>query len=181
MDGFGVNQLYGVDSCLMRPKQSFLMVAISLACASGVSAQIGVLPQKDTTLQSATDEKFKVGDVWEYETRKGEEKSTVTILKVDISPELGVIVHVAVYKIKLANCHGGPSPDSVPHMPFARRALDASVTKRVASGQPLPDYSDGYEEWKQAYSEKKAGIYVISVSKAVAVAEKTYRSGIGCN
>src|SRR5207253_9546976 len=73
----------------MRPKQSFLVVAILLAYASVVSAQIGVLPQKDTTLQGATDEKFKIGDVWEYETRKGEEKSTVTILKVEISRELG--------------------------------------------------------------------------------------------
>ena len=158
-----------------------LAVAVLLANANTACAQIGVLPQKDTTLQDATDEKFKVGDVWEYATRKGEENSTVTILKVENSPELGVIVHIGVDKVKLANCHhGGPSPDSVPHMPFARRALDASVTKRVATGQPLPDYSDGYEEWREAYIDKKAGIYVIAVAKAVAVAEKTFRSGIGC-
>ena len=96
------------------------------------------------------------------------------------SPELGVIVHVAVDQIKLANCHGGPSPDAVPHMPFARKALDGSVTKKIASQQPLPDYREGYQEWKAAYGKKKAGIYVISVAKAVAVAEKPYRSGIGC-
>src|SRR6516165_5292875 len=59
-----------------------------------------VLPQNDTTLRDATDEKFKVGDVWEYETRKGEEKSTVTILKVENSPEPGAIVHIAVDKVK---------------------------------------------------------------------------------
>src|SRR4029077_19953041 len=147
---------------------------------SPVGAQIGVLPQKDTALRDATDDKFKVGDVWEYETRKGEEKSAVTILKVDSSPELGVIVHIAVEKVKLVNCHGAPSPDSVPHMPFARRALDASVTKKVASGQPLPDYREGYETWKEAYSKKKAGIYTVGISTAVGVAEKTYRSGIGC-
>lgn len=165
----------------MKPKLSLLAAIILLACGRTASAQIGVLPQKNTTLQDATDDKFKVGDVWEYETRKGEEKSTVTILKVDNSPELGVIVHVAVERVTLANCHGGRSPDSVPHMPFARQALDASVTKKIASGQPLPDYSDGYEEWKEAYTTKKAGIYVITVAKAVAVAEKTYRSGIGCD
>jgi len=91
-----------------------------------------------------------------------------------------VIVHIAVDKVKLVNCHGGPSPDFVPHMPFARRALDGSVTKKVASKQPLPNYRDGYEEWKEAYLRKKAGIYVIPVSKAVGVAEKTYQSGIGC-
>src|SRR5207253_5509873 len=110
----------------MRPKQSFLVVAILLAYASVVSAQIGVLPQKDTTLQGATDEKFKIGDVWEYETRKGEEKSTVTILKVEISRELGAIVHVAVNKVKLANCHGGPSPDSVPHIDRKSTRLNSS-------------------------------------------------------
>src|SRR5262249_11992389 len=91
-------------------------------------AQIGVLPQKDTTLHETTDEKFKVGDEWEYRTRKSEETSTLLILKIESSPELGVIVHVGVNKIRLANCHGGREPDSVPHMPFARRALDDSVT-----------------------------------------------------
>ena len=164
----------------MRPGTWFLAAIVSFASVSTTAAQIGVVPEKDTTLQDATDEKFKVGDVWEYATREGEEKSTITILKVERSPELGVIVHIAVNKIKLANCHGGPSPDSVPHMPFALRALDGSVTKKI-SKQPFPDYRDGYEEWKEAYSKKKAGIYVIAVSQAVAVAEKTYQSGIGCN
>ena len=165
----------------MKPRKWLLAVIFSLASLSTASAQIGVLPQKDTTLLEAADEKFKVGDLWEYATREGEEKSTLTILKLENSPELGVIVHIAVDKVKLANCHGGPSPDSVPHMPFARRALDGSVTKKVGSKRPLPNYRDGYEEWKDAYSRKKAGIYVIAVSKAVAVAEKTYQSGIGCD
>ena len=65
-------------------------------------------------------------------------------------------------------------------MPFARRAVDDSVTKKIGSERPLPDYEDGYGEWKDAYSKKRAGIYVIAVSKAVAVAEKTLRTGIGC-
>jgi hypothetical protein len=173
--------LYGVDSCPMKPKQSLLAAAILLMCANAASAQVGVLPQKDTTLQDARDEKFKVGDVWEYETRKGEERSTITIVKVDNSPELGIIVHVAVDNVRLANCNGGPSPTAIPHMPFTRRALEASVTKKIASEQPLPNYREGYEEWKEAYLNKKAGIYVVPVAKAVTVAEETYRSGIGCN
>jgi hypothetical protein len=143
-------------------------------------SQIGVLPKKDVTLKDATDEKFKVGDVWEYDTRQGEEHSKVTILKLDISPELGVIIHVGVDNVHFSNCHGGPEPDAVPHMPFLRKALDASVRKRVASDQPLPDFQAGYEEWRSAYSQKKAGVYVINVAGAVSVAEKTFRSGIDC-
>ena len=51
---------------------------------------------------------------------------------------MGVIIHVAGNKIRLANCHVGREPDSIPYMPFARRALDRSVTKKIGSGRPLP-------------------------------------------
>jgi hypothetical protein len=164
----------------MKHWNRLLIAVVAFAFSGTTVAQIGVVPKKDTTLQDATDAKFKPGDVWEYTTREGEEHSTLTILKVDNSPELGVIVHLGVEKIKLANCRGGPSPESVPHMPFARKALDDSVTKKIASNRPLPNFREGYEEWKEAYSKKKAGIYIVGVSSAVGVAEKTYRSGIGC-
>lgn len=151
-----------------------------LLATLAASAQVGVSPKKDITLEEVTDEKFRVGDVWEYKTRPGEERSRVTIVRIDKSPKLGIIVHVAVSNIRLANCHDGPEPDSVSHMPFARRALEVSVTKRIASNQPLPTFREGYDDWKSAYTRKKAGVYVIPVAEAVTAAEKTYRHGIGC-
>jgi hypothetical protein len=164
----------------MKHCNGFLAATLAFAFAGISFAQIGTVPKKDAILRDATDDKFKPGDVWQYTTREGEEQSTLTVLKVDDSPELGVIVHIGVERIKLANCHGGPSPDSIPHMPFARKALDDSVTKKVASNRPLPNFREGYQEWKEAYAKKKAGIYIIGVAKAVSVAEETYRSGIGC-
>jgi len=65
-------------------------------------------------------------------------------------------------------------------MPFVRKALEARVKKKVASEQPLPDYEDGYQEWRTAYSKKRAGVYIIGVANAVSVAEKTFRAGLGC-
>ena len=165
----------------MKPLKWFVSIALAFFLTGAAFAQIGVLPKQDTTLREVTDTKFKPGDVWQYATRPGEEQSTLTILRVENSPELGIIVHISVARIRLTNCHGGPFPDSIPHMPFARKALDDSVTKKVASDQPLADYYAGYEEWKAAYSKKSAGIYVVGVSAAVAVTEKTYRSGIGCD
>jgi hypothetical protein len=151
----------------------------ALFCLTAL-AQVGVLPKNDVTLKDATDDKFRVGDIWEYETRKGEEHSRLTIVKIDDSPELGLIVHIGVDNVRLSNCHGGPEPEAVPHMPFTRKALEASVKRRVASEQPLPDFQGGYEEWKTAYLKKHAGVYVVSVAGAVSVAEKTFRAGIGC-
>ena len=162
--------------------RSLLPACSVILSAAIVSAQIGVMPTKDLTLATAHDPKFSVGDVWEYQTREGEERSRVTIVHVDVSPELGVIVHVAVEGIKLANCNHGPEPDNVLHMPFARKAFEASVTKKDASDHALPSgWQDGYDDWKRAYLEKKAGMYVISIADAVGVAEKTFQHGNGCD
>jgi hypothetical protein len=65
-------------------------------------------------------------------------------------------------------------------MPFARKALEASVKKKVASNQPLSAYEEGYREWREAYTQKRAGVYVVSVADAIRVAEKTFQKGIGC-
>lgn len=165
----------------MNRRKTLLFFCAALALqAVPANAQIGILPKKDVSLKESTDDKFTVGDVWEYKTRKGEEHSRITILRIDESPELGTIVHVGVDNVRLANCHPGPEPDSVPHMPFARKALEDSVLKKVASDQPLPDYREGYREWREAYEQKHAGIYVVNVAGAVSVAEKTFQNGIGC-
>ena len=66
----------------------FSGVATALLCF-GTYAQVGVAPKKDVSLKQTTDERFRVGDVWEYQTRKGEERSRATILRIDDSPELG--------------------------------------------------------------------------------------------
>jgi hypothetical protein len=165
----------------MKTQTALLVLCVMtvLACLQA-HGQVGVRPKNDVTLKESTDEKFRAGDVWEYQTRQGEEHSRITILRVDDSPELGTIVHVGVDKIRFANCHGGPEPDSVPHMPFARKALDGSIAKKVASGQPMPDYEEGYRDWREAYEQKHAGIYVVGVANAVSVAEKTFQKGIGC-
>jgi hypothetical protein len=161
-------------------KPSFFLCLITALLCVGLYAQVGILPKKNVTLKQATDEKFRVGDVWEYQTRKGEERSRITIVRIDDSPEIGTIIHIGVDNVHFANCHGGPEPDAVPHMPFTRKAFEASVKKKLASGQPLPSYGDGYQEWREAYAQKHAGVYVVTIADAVSVAEKTFQKGIGC-
>ncbi|HWY70344.1 MAG TPA: hypothetical protein VNX88_16870 [Terriglobales bacterium] len=165
----------------MKRLTSFILVfaTIAVLAVSGL-AQVGVLPKGDVRLKQAIDSKFRVGDIWGYKTRPGEEGSRLVVVRVDKSPELGIIVHVAVDSLTWKDCQNNPVPESVPHMPFAHKAVEVSVTKRIATAASLPDYRNGYEEWREAYSKKHAGVYVISVEDAVSVAEKTWRSGIGC-
>jgi hypothetical protein len=90
-----------------------------------------------------------------------EEGSRFIITGIDDSPELGVIISIAVNGLRFKNCHGGNAPNDIQHMPFARKALDASVLRRVATAQPIQMKLVGaHDEWKSAYLDKKAGICV---------------------
>ena len=159
---------------------TILVGVLSLLCG-GIRAQIGALPRNDIQLSDTSDPKFHVGDMWEYKTRLGEENSRLIVVRIDRSPELGIIVHIAVDNLTWRDCQNKPFSQAVPHMPFARKALEASLTKLMGSEvKALPDYRGGYDDWKTAFSQKKAGVYMIAVRDAISVAEQTYRTGTGC-
>jgi hypothetical protein len=120
------------------------------------------------------DEKYVVGQIWEYHTRKGEEKSTLTIVGVEKHKKLGMIVNVYVggLKIKNPNADNGLS-DEIQHLPFSKEAIEKSVTKLIGTAKKLPDYKDGYDEWRKAFDNGKAGIFTITVGESIDVMEKT--------
>ena len=131
-------------------------------------------------LRTVNDEKYKPGQVWSYKTRVGEEKSTITILRVEELADKKRIVHIRVDQIHLKNCRGGPEPESFEHMPFAREALDSSTVKLLNTG-PVPDFKNGYSEWRSAWDANNAGIYTITVLEALDVSQATFDKGLGCS
>jgi hypothetical protein len=121
------------------------------------------------------DSKFRPGQVWQYKTRSHEQNSTLTILKIESLPKLGTIIHIRVEKIRLRNCTGGPEPDKFEHMPFARDAIERSVTKLLKESS-VPDFHDGYDQWRNDCG----GVYTITVAEAITVGEETFKKNLGC-
>jgi len=114
--------------------------------------------------QEIEDGKYRVGEVWNYETRPGDEGSTFTVLKVEAWPRAGVIVHVCVEGFRVASPHAPNGVyERIGHMPFAEDAIDRSVTTRASAGSPLPDDGGGYENWRRA----RGGWFTITVAEAV--------------
>lgn len=120
------------------------------------------------------DDKYVVGQIWEYQTRKGEEKSTLTIVGVEKHKKLGTIVNIYVggLKIKNPNADGGFS-DEIQHLPFSKDAIEKSVTKLIGTTKKLPDYKDGYNEWRTAFDDGKAGVFSITVKESIEAMEQT--------
>jgi hypothetical protein len=154
----------------VRFSVGILVLVLSIAMVSYAKGKNCTIPDP------ATDSKFRPGQVWEYKTRPGEEKSFLTILRVESLPKIGTIIHIRVDKIRLRNCTGGPEPDNFQHMPFTRDAIEHSVTKLEKESSDIPDYQAGYDEWRAACG----GVYTITVAEAIAIAEAGFRKGLGC-
>lgn len=156
-----------------------IVLLLLVVPAIATLAQVGTVT-RDVTLTDSTDSKFKIGQVWHYKTRKGEEQSTLTVLKIDKSPTVGIIIHVAVGRIQYHNCMGGEAPNNIGHMPLSKKALEESVTELADSNQTVPDFFDAYSEWRALYTDHKAGIYTSAVAESLDFGEKSFRKGIGC-
>jgi len=118
--------------------------------------------------------KYHAGETWNYKTRPGEQGSILTVLRVESAPKLGVIVHVSLTGLKIRNGHS-PSGFSgeIGHMPFSEEAIDRSVTTRIGTANALPDFEDGYREWRTGFEKGKAGSFSITVAEAVGYMEST--------
>ena len=129
---------------------------------------------QDSDLKDTTDSKFKVGQMWSYKTRPGEAKSFFIVVKVETHPKLGNIIHIAVRKLKMQNPRSPDGiSDDVNHMPFSEEALTKSAVKILKEKVDLPNFRDGYQEWRNAFDAGHAGIYTITLAEAVKVMETT--------
>ena len=117
---------------------------------------------------------LKSGQIWKYNTRKGEEKSRVVILKVEDYGRKGQVVHIAVNQLKIKNqqIEGGYSKD-IGHLPFNKESLLKSLTKLEGTIDKLPEYMDGYLQWKEAFDNGEGGVFTIEVKDVVDFIEKS--------
>ncbi|MFC0426611.1 hypothetical protein [Chryseobacterium scophthalmum] len=124
--------------------------------------------------------KYKVGQEWNYKTRKGEENSTLKILKIEEYPKHGKVIHISISGLKVGNPNVEKGfAKEFTHIPITEEALDQSVTELVNEKVKLQKNIDGYEYWKKEFDQGIAGVFSISVSEIVDTMEEGIISGNG--
>jgi hypothetical protein len=119
------------------------------------------------------DDKFQTGQIWKYKTRVGEENSTIEILKVEKYDSVGIVIHIFVNGLKVKNPHKPTGfSDEIGHLPLSKDAVLQSVTTIVSENNKLPDYKEGYNNWKEAFDSNKDGVFFITVQDAVKYVEE---------
>ncbi len=124
-------------------------------------------------LVDAANEKFHIGDSWQYQTRPGEEQSKLTVVKLESNSRLGIVVHISLAGLRIKNPHvdGGVS-ETIAHMPFALSAVETSVTTLLTRNARLPSFESGHQQWREAFTQGKAGVFTASVRDAIDGVEK---------
>jgi hypothetical protein len=134
--------------------------------------------KKLPVLSELTTGKYRVGQTWQFNARPGEENATLTIVRVESSPLLGVIVHVSLSGLRIASPQApGGFTDALAHAPFSEAAIEKSVTALVGENRTLPAFEESYRLWRNAFDEGNGGIFTITVATAVRLAEEGLKKG----
>ena len=112
--------------------------------------------------------KFKVGQIWSYNNRPTEDNSTLTILKIEKYEKGDTIIHIRVDGVKIYNPNiANGYSNFIGHLPFSEKAISKSATKLVGQNNNLPDFSKGYEEWKDSWDNGKGGYWTVELKEAI--------------
>jgi hypothetical protein len=116
---------------------------------------------------------FEVGEVWSYSTRPGDELSLVLINYVEEVPNLGVVYHISVLRHVRASDVPPRRQFELPHLPVLKESLEASVIELVGHQKPLDSYRRGYEIWRAAFKEGRAGAFSIPIAEIIESIEQS--------
>lgn len=126
-----------------------------------------------TFATTAYADEYAVGQVWSYKTRAGEENSRLIIVQITPMPNSEKAYSIFLEGVKIKNPHiDGKIQKELSHAPCSKETLDKSIKKLIETRTSLPDYKEGYQEWKKAFDSGEAGVFTVSVAEIISFIEK---------
>jgi hypothetical protein len=121
-----------------------------------------------------TPHNYEIGQIWRYRARDGEVDSQIVILN---SVQVGIypIYSICIEGVKLKNpwVQGGIQT-MLPHSPVSKEVLDLSVLELIGTRQnPLDDYEEAFQEWKEPFDRGEAGYFTITVAEILDLIEQS--------
>jgi hypothetical protein len=121
---------------------------------------------------------YSAGQVWQYETRPGEEDSTFVIGRVAYYSQIGCVVHISVRGLQITPRGGqGPAMEIISHVPIADKAVDRSIVSLVGREEQVPGFEQAYAEWKREFRAGRAGVFTLSVAEVIGVCQEALLRG----
>ena len=131
-------------------------------------------PDKEETYK---DSEYAVGQVWQYKTRSGEEKSTIQIIGIDKYVGEEAIIHISIRGLIMANpmTESGIS-EEIGHMAFSRTSFSESVTTLLGTSEISADAKQSHTDWQVEYETKGGGMFTVGIAELVELTEQSMSS-----
>jgi hypothetical protein len=133
---------------------AFAFALLLAACASG-----------PPTPERTSSPRYRVGQVWRYQTRPGEEASRAIVGRIEKIEGIGSVVHVKLTELRLRGPQGVATV--IFHAPVAEPQLSASVSELTGERGDLEGFAEGYALWRSAYASGKAGVFTLPLAGVV--------------
>ncbi len=151
-----------------------ILVFLILTVYANISFALITEYQTDLNVNEEQQSNFSAGQVWSYKTREHEQKSKLTILKIDYF-ENAVVVHIRLDNIELQDSAAPKGVrTTVPHMAFLQAALQSSVINLIDKNRRLPDFSKEYQNWREGDGIGTAWAWHFGISEALTGLERIY-------
>lgn len=114
---------------------------------------------------------LKPGQIWEYKTRKGEESSRITILKIEPDDKNNDrIIHLSISGLKMKSTLDGLTRivDTLGHIPTSEKVIKPGLVKLIGNTRISEDMLEGIKQWKSA----KGGIWTLSLAQTISTIEE---------
>jgi hypothetical protein len=138
-------------------------------------ALAGCEAARDSEYPVVRDAVYAPGQVWSFRAPAEQSRATLTVLRIDSLPVLGRVVHVRLDSLDMSETGRIlTGQHTVQHMPFLREAIDSSVVSKLVDSGAVPEYRDGYAQWRRA----KGGAFSVAVGSFLQqLAEKNGAQG----
>jgi hypothetical protein len=120
--------------------------------------------------ERASSPRFRVGQVWRYQTRPGEEASRAIVGRIERIAGIGTVVHVKLTGLQLRGPQGVAT--IIFHAPVAEEQISASVTELTDERGDLQGFADGHAMWLSAYRKGEAGVFTLPLAGIVDAMEQ---------
>ncbi|MCR4337600.1 MAG: hypothetical protein NUV91_07340 [Candidatus Omnitrophica bacterium] len=110
---------------------------------------------------------FAAGQQWAYRTRPGEERSTLTVLKVEDYSLYGILVHISVEDINMRAPASSKIVTEIKHFVLTETALQQSVSQLIRIDAPLTNFDSEYVNWRNLFVKGKGKVFDIEVSEVI--------------
>ena len=145
----------------------------TLIAAIALASVVGACSTGPPTPERASSPQFRVGQVWRYQTRLGEETSRAIIGRIERIEGIGKVVHVKLTGLHLTSSAAPGAVGTIMfHAPVVEDWLAASVVELTPERGDLEGFAEGYGKWLAAYRKGEAGVFTIPLSEVVAGMEQ---------